>query len=682
MPSTSGSPDAILATALRRISSLTGTDCHPDSRSCPRVAGRELMGQSLRAPRGTAPAELGWRVVDLGGSWRAYPADDELRRVFADPAFDDESWETVRVPGHWRSAPAFAASDGPVLYRRAFACDRPADDERVWLTFEGTFYLADAWLDGAYLGNSEGYFFPHTFEITDQVAARREHLLAVEVACEPPRDLTAKRNVTGVFQHWDCIDPASNPGGLWRPVGVGRTGPVRLSRLRVLCVEATPERATVELAAALDAATAAEATITTTVAGAAGPALMERGDPHHLAAGENLVRWRVTLERPELWWPHALGEQPLYDVSVAVDLGGARSDGREVRLGLRQVRQRHWIFTVNGERLFVKGANYGPTRMAIGEARPAEIEADLQLARDAGLDLLRVHGHIAGPDLYDAADRYGMLLWQDFPLQWGYARSARREAVRQAPEAVDLLGHHPSIVLWCAHNEPFAVDHVAGDSHQPGGARLAARHGLPTFNKTVLDSSIRRALERADPTRPVIAHSGVLPGLASADSDSHLYLGWYHGTERDLPRWLERVPRLGRFLSEFGAQAVPASDEFMEPARWPDLDWDRMERTHGLQKAIFDRRVPPRDYPTFAGWRDATQAYQAELLRRHIETLRRLKYRPAGGFCQFLLADCHPAVSCSVLDHERAPKAGYWAMAEACAPLIVVADRPLDSYPA
>ena len=45
-------------------------------------------------------------------------------------------------------------------------------------------------------------------------------------------------------------------------------------------------------------------------------------------------------------------------------------------------------------------------------------------------------------------------------------------------------------------------------------------------------------------------------------------------------------------------------------------------------------------------------------MRRQVEELRRLKYRPTGGFAQFLLADAHPAVSWSVLDHRRVPKAG------------------------
>ncbi len=91
-------------------------------------------------------------------------------------------------------------------------------------------------------------------------------------------------------------------------------------------------------------------------------------------------------------------------------------------------------------------------------------------------------------------------------------------------------------------------------------------------------------------------------------------------------------------------------------------------------------RPPPT--PPSDEWRDATQAYQAQVIRFHVETLRRLKYRPTGGFCQFLLADAQPAVTCSVLDDRRRPKAGWAALVDACAPVIVVADRPAGQLPA
>jgi beta-mannosidase len=192
----------------------------------------------------------------------------------------------------------------------------------------------------------------------------------------------------------------------------------------------------------------------------------------------------------------------------------------------------------------------------------------------------------------------------------------------------------------------------------------------------VLDLRVKRAIEKADGSRPVIAHSGVLPHLPQLDgTDSHLYFGWYWGDERNLPGFAATVPRMVRFVSEFGAQAVPESADFMEPERWPDLDWSALARQHALQKWVFDQRIPPRDFETFDAWRAATQAYQATLVRHHVEELRRLKYRPTGGFALFLLNDCQPAVSWSVLDHNRVAKAGYLALTEACRPVIVVADR-------
>ena len=625
--------------------------------------------------------------MDLSGTWRAAAADEGLRRRYFQPGFDDGAWAELDVPGHWRSNAAFADHDGPLLYRRAFDAPTPEADRRGWLVLDGVFYQGDVWLDGAYLGVTEGYFFPHAFEVTGGLRDRAEHLLAVEVACDRQTDRTAKRNLTGVFQHWDCLDPDWNPGGIWRPVRLEQTGPVRISRLRVLCAEASADSAVLVCTAVLDAAEAGTVQLRTTVGGAA-----EHVQDSPLAGGENTVTWRVTVDQPELWWPHALGDQPLYDVAVEVGIEGELSHRVTRRTGLREVRMRNWIATVNGERLFLKGSNQGPTRMQLAEATADDFERDTLLAKEAGLDLLRVHAHVSRPELYEAADRHGMLLWQDMPLQWGYARGVRKQAARQARELVDLLGHHPSIAIWCGHNEPVSLG-SAPERRSAGapGTPIPAQHAsvvarylvaqqVPTWNKTVLDRSIKRALERSDSTRPVVAHSGVIPHVGSGGTDTHVYFGWYHGHERDFPRFCAAVPRLARFVTEFGAQAVPQSASFIDAERWPALDWEALGRTRALQKEFFDKHVAPAGFPTFDAWRAATQAYQADVVRFHIETLRRLKYRPTGGFCQFAFADSYPAVTWSVLDHLRVPKAGHQALVDACAPVIVVATRPLEMY--
>ncbi len=348
--------------------------------------------------------------------WRAAIADDDLRRAAFALDFDDDVWEPIEVPGHWRSTAAFSDTDGPLIYRTHFELEPGPPDARSWVVLDGLFYQGDVWLDGAYLGDPEGYFFPHAYDITDLARLSPEHVLAVEVTCSPPSDRTAKRNITGVFQHWDCIDPTWNPGGLWRPVRIERSGPVRIETCRVICREAEEQRAVIAVSVTLDSAGPRTVRLRTRV-----DDRVERDFERSLGKGANRVEWTFGIDNPDLWWPYALGEQPLSTVTISVLVDDEVSDERTVRTGLRQVSLRNWTLAVNGERLFVKGANLGPTRAALAEAAPSELARDVELAREAGLDLLRIHGHVTRPELYEAADRLGMLVWQDFPLQWGYA---------------------------------------------------------------------------------------------------------------------------------------------------------------------------------------------------------------------------------------------------------------------
>ena len=206
--------------------------------------------------------------MDLGGEWRAVVADEDLRRTWLDE-LDDDGWSPVAVPGHWRAEPAFGGADGPLLYRTRFEHEGPAEPgERWWLRFDGVLYQGDVWLDGQYVGDTEGYFFPHSFDVTDQLETGGEHALAIDVTCSPQHDRAAKRNITGVFQQWDCIDPDWNPGGLWRPVRLENTGPVQIRHARVLCQDASTEAATVFVRTVIDTRETRTAQLVTTVADA------------------------------------------------------------------------------------------------------------------------------------------------------------------------------------------------------------------------------------------------------------------------------------------------------------------------------------------------------------------------------------------------------------------------------
>ena len=106
--------------------------------------------------------------------------------------------------------------------------------------------------------------------------------------------------------------------------------------------------------------------------------------------------------------------------------------------------------------------------------------------------MIRVITHIARPEVYETADEIGMLLWQDLPLRGQMARGVRSQATRQAREAVDLLGHHPSVAVWCAHDEPFKKPDA------PSATPPLLGQQTPSWNRTVLDRSVRRVLSRTD----------------------------------------------------------------------------------------------------------------------------------------------------------------------------------------
>lgn len=606
--------------------------------------------------------------VSLSGAWRAHVSEPDLAKTFAESDGDDRAWETVSVPHHWRSEAAFADLDGPLLYRRRFGAETtaslatahdPDGRPRRFLELEGVFYYGDVWLDGEYLGATEGYFARHSFEVTEQLRARDDHLLAVEVGSPPQHDRTAKRTLTGGYWQSPVFDRTLNPGGIWQPVQLASSGPVRIDRARVLCVDASVERGRVACNLTLDAvAEVRRAHLHAVVRGPSDAVLLDAWRTVALAAGTNELAWMLTVDDPPRWWPRALGPQTLCSLNLSVEVDGGESDGFSQPFAFRDVRRRGSALLANGERMFLKGASYPPARALLGEADDDLLRADVQRALDANLDLLRVHTHVAPAAFYDAADEAGLLIWQDLPMEGGYARGVRRQAARQARAMVELLGAHPSIVMWCAHDAPLGDDTAA---------HAIANAAAPTWGKEVLDRSTARAISRYDGTRPVVRSSG-------AGDDSHLWFGWRYGTLAGVGPAVRAVPRLGRFVSAFGAQSVPVTADWIDPDRWPDLDWDALAEHHGMERDAFERHVPTTDAKSFDEWRDATQAYQAALLQLQIEDLRRCSGSPCGGFTVFCLADPSPAIGFGLLDHERVEKRAYGAVRDACRPVLAMVD--------
>jgi beta-mannosidase len=620
--------------------------------------------------------------ADLSSGWQATSLS----------SLGDETSEAIEVsfPHQWADDPRIAPETNAIRYSTQFTATHGTIrtshrlPERHWLNVEGCFYACELAIDERVISHADGYFFPHAFSLED--AAEGDHIVTLDVRCDQ-QDRRTKRQLTGVFQHSDAIASDFNPGGIWKEISYVRTGPVAFSRLRTLCTEATTNNATVAFRAILDSDEARTITVRTAYKLRGQTSIIESKESFDLAAGENRVKWNIDISEPDLWWPAEFGDQPLYEFEVAIvvdapDGFAVISDSKTFATGLRTVEANGFIFKINGKRIYLRGANYLPTDRMLSNVDTKTVKSDLQNARELGLNLLRLFGHVAHPSVYSTADELGILLWQDMPMIWGYSISIRSEATNQARELVNYFGHHPSIIAWFGHNQPVALDE--NDTRDRGKAKAQAkyfaRQQLPTFSRTILGTLVHRSLSDADSTRPTFANSGALPHIGSRGSDAHLFIGWDRGELNEFNEALERIPSMGRFVGAFGAQSIPNTDQFLPVSSWPNWDWDGVEEVFRGSIDTIEKHTPVSDYKNFQEWKMATQQYQANLLRHHIERLRLLKYRPNGGFCFSYLNDAQPAISMSLFDYERQPKLAVNFVREVCREVLVILEWPEDLY--
>jgi beta-mannosidase len=640
-------------------------------------------------------------TTNLDGTWQLLPVDSFRQGFYP---LEDSAWLAQELPAHWQQHPLLERYAGRVVYRRRFALEEPRTQNlepgrqagepgsrfsvlgsRFWLRINGAFYWSQAYFNGVDLGRHEGYFAPQEHEVTGWVAA--ENTLLVEVECPDEHDKFGKRMITGVFSHWDCLDPATNPGGIWLPVELITTGPARIQDLRLQTEALGAAVAELRFRATIDATTAGDATLRWTIAPKNFAGEIQVVEQRRaLAAGPQELAGLLEVRDPQPWWTHDLGHPSCYTIALEVVLDGQVSDRRDTTFGLRTFRMQNWIAYLNGKRLFLKGSNYAPGDTRIATMTPERYAQDLDLARDCHMNILRAHAHVEHPAFYEAADLAGVLVWQDFPLQWLYRRSIAPEAERQARQMIALLGNHPSVAIWCMHNEPLYTADTAKE-----GLLLRLRIYFSVFvwnwNRDVLDTRLKRLARAADRTRPVVRSSGeyAVP-LIRRGTDTHFYYGWYAKVYGQLRAWegiVRRFPDNIRFVTEFGAQSFPNVEsclKFME-ADIAEIDWQHLAERHHFQPNMLGHWLDWRAARSLGELVDLTQSYQIAINRFYVDRLRHHKYRPTGGIVPFMFNDSNPAVQWSIVDYWRVPKRSYEALRLAFSPQYIFTLLDRDQYP-
>ena len=178
----------------------------------------------------------------------------------------------------------------------------------------------------------------------------------------------------------------------------------------------------------------------------------------------------IHIANPSLWWPNGLGEQNLYKCQITVSVDGRISDTLSETFGIREFDYKtdeNGVFNiyVNGKRTFLKGGNWGMSEYLL-RCRGNEYDTKVRLHKEMNFNIIRNWmGSVTDEEFYDACDRYGILVWDDFWLNSKIGLPEFPEDFnRNAVEKIIRLRNHPSIVVWCGENEGTPGTYPSGES--------------------------------------------------------------------------------------------------------------------------------------------------------------------------------------------------------------------------
>ena len=636
------------------------------------------------------------REVELGGLWRRLADREQSLEKPFDVSFDDSGWPQVKVPDNYGLDGELQRYYGSVWYRKCF---RPGLAKYVDLVFRGVDYLADVWLNGKHLGHHEGYFAPFSFDVSKTIQEKNTIAVKVQDPLEMldlrvPVFLHYKKYIKGTMNYHDSrpgglpgiTSPGWTPewgqsiptGGITQPVILRFTGPIRIDGLFITPMD-TDGKVHVALLATNRDSTSRRSTFNIRLIPPATEEARNQTEASslcvaataELSAGSNRLDFDIHIPRPTLWWPWSherLGGHLLYTLSVESICDDAMSDSRTEVFGIRIVNlnPESWTFSINGRPIFIKASNYIP-RQHFADVDKSFYDRDMRLLKAANLNSVGLHAHVQRLSCYEAADDAGVLVFQDFPLQWSYDSCEdtnpgfREKACIQIAEMAYHLYNHPSVVYWACHNEP-------------PGMFLQKKEIDPAKDETnsVLDGLLEARLISVDQSRPIHRASGL-------GGDTHIYDGSIGGGSI----YNCRNHKEAGFVSEYGFWSAAYTANAWGDIGWPP-DKDELIQWSG-RLGIFGSTSTyvgaPKRYPDRESWIYATQLYAAFLAKYQTETFRVRRGRPFNAIRWHFFVDWWGYAGAGLLDVNRIPKEPYYWLAMAQRPLLMVADLEDTVFP-
>ena len=520
-----------------------------DLRTVPRRAWLAVTLCALALPAAPAAhAQEGTIPLTAGWEYRHDPGDQGLLGGWQNGGPAD-GWAPVSVPHVLDARPLAGNFGGTVAWYRLRLTAPPG----TWaVRFGQARRQARVWLNGVDIGGTADPYTPFELPMSGLDPAGT-NTLVVRV------DNRKRQTMREGWWNW---------GGLTRAVELVPDSPVRLRDLGLMPVVRCSAAGACSAAVLVDGTVSNDTPegqdprIAVTLTSPSGVVTAGEVGPGPLAPG---ARQRARAEipvagPPELWAP----ERPqLYDARVELRAGGRTLRVQRLRIGLRSVRVKRGMLTLNGRVLRLRGASIQEDAPGRGPAlTDADIEQIVTDLKALGADVTRAH-YALDERLLRRLDEEGILVWNQAPVY-----HADRELKTPAGRAA-MLGRVQAAVL-AARNHPSVLTHSVANEL---AAKADERPGTRSF---LLRAA--RLTRDLDPTRPVALDILSYPRIprqrvyAAYDVlGINNYFGWYPGKPRystrnlaDLEPYLRRMHRRYRrhamVMTEFGAEALHDGD--------------------------------------------------------------------------------------------------------------------------
>lgn len=399
----------------------------------------------------------------------------------------------------------------PYWYKTSFEVPAADKDKIFQLIFKGINYRAEVWLNGKLIADSSqmaGMFAEYYLDVSKAIITGAKNILAVKIYPLDEPGLPAKPQLTAMGDFYENGGPTGDIGknvtmlcsvgwdwlpevhdrnmGIWLPVYLRTTGEVIIQQAHIVTeLPNLPDTGLAKLSLGLllnnkaNTASNGKLKITVTPETFKGEAfsieqniILGAANTKEIKLNSNDVK-QLIVNKPHLWWPNNYGNPDLYRIRIQYISANAISDDTSFLFGIRTVsstttKVNGWVrrdFLVNGRKVHLVGGAWVPDMMLNRDAQ--RYDDELRLCRNGNVNLVRIWGGGLGEtdDFYASADKYGLLVWQDFWVTGdthGEFKGSKDYPpdgsifIKNIVSTILRIRNHASLLVWTGGNEGHA----------------------------------------------------------------------------------------------------------------------------------------------------------------------------------------------------------------------------------